>query len=241
MKKGKDILSIGQAAKLLGVSMQTLRRWDESGKLRAFRSTEGGYRYYRESDIMLSASNLVELARAWAEANAEIPREFYCSDTLVFQSRLLKMEQLLQESEKTKENFSLLVAMAGEIGNNSYDHNLGNWPDAPGTFFGYDVAKGIVVLADRGVGVLATLRRVKPTLQGHQDALRTAFTERISGREPERRGNGLKFVQSVIAENDFNLMFQSGDAEVELHAHDPSLHLHHARTFLRGCLVVLRF
>jgi len=45
---------------------------------------------------------------------------------------------------------SLIVAITGEIGNNSFDHNLGKWPDEPGVFFGYDIAKGTVVLADRG-------------------------------------------------------------------------------------------
>ena len=33
----------------------------------------------------------------------------------------------------------LIVAVAGEIGNNSFDHNLGKWPDSPGVFFGFDV------------------------------------------------------------------------------------------------------
>jgi len=42
-------LTIGEAATLLGVSIVTLRRWDESGKLTATRI--GGVRTYRRTDI----------------------------------------------------------------------------------------------------------------------------------------------------------------------------------------------
>ncbi len=86
------------------------------------------------------------------------------------------------------ELFSLLVSVAGEIGNNSFDHNLGLWPDTPGVFFGYDLNKKQIVLADRGVGVLKTLKRVRPGLARDADALEVAFTEVISGRAPERQG-----------------------------------------------------
>ena len=39
-----------------------------------------------------------------------------------------------------------------------------------------------------------------------------AFTKQISGRAPEQRGNGLKFVAESIKEKDWFLYFQSGNA-----------------------------
>jgi excisionase family DNA binding protein len=43
-------LSIGQASKRLGVSIQTLRRWDTEGKLTAER-TPSGHRRYLASEV----------------------------------------------------------------------------------------------------------------------------------------------------------------------------------------------
>nr|NGX59358.1 hypothetical protein [Chlamydiota bacterium] len=37
---------IGEAAKILGVSIQTMRRWEISGYLTPDRKSEGGTRYY---------------------------------------------------------------------------------------------------------------------------------------------------------------------------------------------------
>ena len=48
------------------------------------------------------------------------------------------------------------------------------------------------------VSVLASLQNVVPGLTDHQQALVIAFERMVSGRHPERRGNGLKFVRSVI-------------------------------------------
>ena len=42
----EDLITIGEAASRLGVSLNTLRRWDESGKLPATRKSPGGDRYY---------------------------------------------------------------------------------------------------------------------------------------------------------------------------------------------------
>jgi len=44
------LVTIGQAAKILGVSVMTLRRWDEAGRLVPVR-TEGGHRRYDISKI----------------------------------------------------------------------------------------------------------------------------------------------------------------------------------------------
>lgn len=47
---GDDLLPIGQAAKLLGVSTDTLRRWDAAGRICALR-TPTGQRRFRYGDI----------------------------------------------------------------------------------------------------------------------------------------------------------------------------------------------
>jgi DNA repair protein RadD len=44
-------LSVGDAADYLGVSIQTLRRWDASGKLKSTRHPASKYRYYRLADL----------------------------------------------------------------------------------------------------------------------------------------------------------------------------------------------
>lgn len=45
------LFSIGEAADFLGVSIQTLRRWDSSAKLKSVRHPASGYRYYRLADL----------------------------------------------------------------------------------------------------------------------------------------------------------------------------------------------
>jgi DNA repair protein RadD len=45
------LLSVGDAANYLGVSIQTLRRWDSSGKLKSTRHPASKYRYYRLTDL----------------------------------------------------------------------------------------------------------------------------------------------------------------------------------------------
>lgn len=46
-----QILSIGEVAKLLNVTVTTLRRWDQKGLLKAFRPTERSKRRYQKKDI----------------------------------------------------------------------------------------------------------------------------------------------------------------------------------------------
>ncbi len=44
----KRFIKIGQAAELLGVSIETMRRWEKSGELLPDCKTKGGTRYYDE-------------------------------------------------------------------------------------------------------------------------------------------------------------------------------------------------
>ena len=47
-----NYVTIGEAAKLIGVSPETLRRWDKAGKFKSVRHPINNYRVYSESDIL---------------------------------------------------------------------------------------------------------------------------------------------------------------------------------------------
>ena len=45
------LVSLKDASKYLGVTKNTLRNWDRSGKLKAVRNTMNKYRLYRKEDL----------------------------------------------------------------------------------------------------------------------------------------------------------------------------------------------
>ena len=47
----KELLTINEAAGLLGVNKMTLRRWDVSGKLKAYRNPMNKYRLYKREEL----------------------------------------------------------------------------------------------------------------------------------------------------------------------------------------------
>jgi len=52
-KPKKRYLTIKEAAEILGVTPLTLRNWDKSGKLKAYRNPINNYRLYKIEDIEL--------------------------------------------------------------------------------------------------------------------------------------------------------------------------------------------
>jgi len=128
------------------------------------------------------------------------PRENVCETRDVFTGRLAHMGYFTRFGLK-EDDLSLVLAVAGEIGNNCFDHNLGNWRDVPGCWFETKATLGRlwICIADRGQGVFRSLIGADPSILDDQTALVTAFEKTISGRFPENRGNGLKFVRNVIA------------------------------------------
>lgn len=162
----------------------------------------------------------------------------HCPTRDIFQARLDRLSREMESSKNFKELYYLIVAVVGEIGNNAFDHNLGSWKDEKGIYFVYDIDKHFVVIADRGQGLLATLIRIRPELQTENQAIKIAFTEKISGRAPEQRGNGLKFVESVVRNNNFKIDFYSGDGAYII---NNGLRKNKARQNLRGVLAVIYF
>lgn len=154
-----------------------------------------------------------------------------CESRDVFQAQLEVLYQTLKNP--------LLIAVCGEIGNNSFDHNLGNWRDLSGVYFEVADKDKIIVLADRGQGVRKTLSNVVSGLVSDLEAVKTAFVKTISGRNPEQRGNGLKFVASAFKKNPWELYFQSGHGTVRIAK--GGITFGEAQNDVKGCLAVIRY
>ena len=236
-------IRIGKAAEILGVTVQTLRNWEKAGKLQSQRS-RGGQRYYRLEDVERFAVDLQKLSWAWAASGQppEISAEYYCERQDRFTSRLEKMGLTLVNTGVVSEDVaSLLTAVAGEIGDNSFMHNVGNWPDVPGIFFAYDINRRVIALADRGQGIYKTLHRVRPAIETDVEALHVAFTEIVSGREPEKRGNGLKVVKRIVESNPIGLLFRSGLAIAKSPKQIGPLRIKAAPDNVRGVYAIITF
>lgn len=165
-----------------------------------------------------------------------LPDDVHCKTRDIFTARLDNLRSQL--NHKSAGN-SLVIALCGEIGNNSFDHNTQGWRDVPGVLFSPNIAKRQIVLADRGQGIFKTISRVKPSVQNDRDALHVAFTEVISGRSPERRGNGLKFVRTTVSDTGMALVFQSGDAVCTIH--HGKVEFAQAPDRINGCLAILNY
>ena len=49
----KEYMSLSEASEYIGKSKETLRRWDNEGKLCAVREPISNYRVYRKSDVVV--------------------------------------------------------------------------------------------------------------------------------------------------------------------------------------------
>lgn len=235
---------IKEAAKILNVSSETLRNWEKSGKLIPERSS-GNQRYYSLAKLKKFAIDIKELGLVWAASAIppELPDEYYCERPDRFTSRVARMGiEFLQTGKFSEDIVSLITLIAGEIGDNSFAHNVGSWPDIPGIFYAYDLNKRIIILADRGRGVKTTLRQVRPSIDSDVEALRIAFTEILSGRNPEKRGNGLKVVRKILESREIGLIFRSGIGLVTIPREKPGyLTIGLSKENIRGVYCVIMF
>lgn len=189
-------------AKKLGISPQAIHRHLKSlvadGTLE--RRGRGPLARYQ-----LAGTPRFERARLWYSSSGrpeESPPEFVCETRDVFAGRLGRLAAFADDGLPSAD-VPLAISAAGEVGNNCFDHNLGNWRDVPGCWFEAQATGGRlwVCIADRGQGVLNSLRHADPSLRDEQQALIAAFERTLSGRAPENRGNGLKFVRNIMNGN----------------------------------------
>jgi len=159
-------------------------------------------------------------------------KECFAKTRDVFTAR---MQSYILETKKYLE-----AAIIGEIGNNTFDHNFIFEDSYPrGVYCNLSYKGRYIILADYGKGVMGSLLSVLPSIGSDLEVVETAFTKRISGRSPEQRGNGLKFVSETIQQNNWNLYFQSGSGSCSIDGNGISFL---TRTFsVKGCLAILDF
>ncbi len=233
----KDFYTTTELAKMLKISRVAVFNKIKRGEIKAHKMGRNFVVF--KKDLKNTELDLFGLAKNWMFTDKNLPEDFYCPTSNMFQGRISTMRTLL---EKRRGKLApLLTSVAGEIGNNSFDHNLGQWPNISGIFFGYNLNKKEIVLADRGVGILTTLKKVKPELENHEEALLVAFTEVVSGRKPEARGNGLKYVRKIISENPIGLKFQTGNAELILKRNNSNINIKEVSENIKGCLAIINY
>lgn len=186
----------------------------------------------------------------WYNSVSSMPVRDLATTRDLFQSRLNNFLRSLLKKFGDNDDVILLVAVVGELGNNCFDHNLGLWQDVPGCIFDMDVSedKIKIIVADRGQGIFSSLKRVDPSLQNAQEALETAFSKVLSGRFPENRGNGLKFVrQSINGHDKRGLCCLSNGGEFDCGTKGPDLLRelkglqHNASDSNRGTLTIIEW
>ena len=146
-----------------------------------------------------------------------------------------RMQSYILDTKKYLES-----AIIGEIGNNTFDHNFifeNNYPR--GVYCDLSYKQRYIVLADYGKGIRQSLISVLPSISSDLEAIETAFTKRISGRSPEQRGNGLKFVSDAIQQNAWHLYFQSGSGSCSIDENGKKFS--ESEISLTGCLAILDF
>jgi len=157
-------------------------------------------------------------------------RQHFAQTRDVFTARL---QSYILETKKYLE-----AAIIGEIGNNTFDHNFIFEEDRTrGVYCNLSYMEKYIIIADYGKGVRQSLSSVLPSIGSDSEAVETAFTKMISGRAPEQRGNGLKFVSETIQHNEWYLYFQSGSGSCNI---DKSgMKFAENDISINGCLAIL--
>ena len=117
------------------------------------------------------------------------------------------------------------------------------WTDTPGLYFAYDLDDKWIILADRGQGILKTLQNTTMGLKNDEEALFTAFSEIITGRAPEKRGNGLKYVRRNVEKGFFQLEFWTGNAYLLLKVRMrlSGDEIKSTRSPIPGCMAIINY
>lgn len=240
------LVPIGKAAEIVGVSASTLRRMDDEGLIDSVRNAVRGKRYFFRSDLLNIKHDAYRLAKKWVKPG-RVPdlkkfQGFYFADEGSLNGQVMVGIPDRLSGLMSNDYTSVIVSAAMELVNNAFYHNQGQWPDIEGVFYVFDPNGQRIIIADRGVGLLQNLQQVRKSIKTHEDVLKVAFTEQISSRPLEgHRGYGLKHAKECVIRELKRLVFQTGDARLEVRAKDQNLYIGKVSNSIQGCLAIIEF
>ncbi|HHQ4559026.1 TPA: MerR family DNA-binding transcriptional regulator, partial [Aeromonas hydrophila] len=90
------LYTVEEAAKYLGLTSQTLRNWDKSGKINCIRDPESNYRLFSEDELDTIKSSVK--AKAIKPKNNELSQELYRLETNIDLKRLIsKLHRIVRD------------------------------------------------------------------------------------------------------------------------------------------------
>jgi len=166
-------------------------------------------------------AKLLDGIEATGQEDLNIKKITHCRLRSHFDGKLSYFLETFREFGLKKIDPERVTSLIGELGNNSFDHNLGNWPtDFMGCLIivkNYPKEKYVqVIVSDAGVGFLTSLLPAFPELKNDIEALRKGLRGN-TGRVGEKRGNGLKVIQDWTIKNfSGKVSIQSGEGLIEV-------------------------
>ncbi|NCU42282.1 MAG: hypothetical protein EOM19_06225 [Candidatus Moranbacteria bacterium] len=125
----------------------------------------------------------------------------HCKTQDEFGGRLHRFINIFQNFGMSVDQSRYITTILGELGNNVFDHNWGNWSsDFTGCIilaqrYGGLHQKIQIIVADFGSGFLTSLHPAYPELNDDLSAIEKGLSG-FTGRIGEQRGNGLKMIQN---------------------------------------------
>lgn len=111
----KERISLTEAATLLGVSKETLRNWDRSGKLKSIRHPTNNYRTYNRSNVMIVKEELTEIYHADTEQPQFPAGKQTVQNLALTEDKFKKQLARLQKCLRDTDGDSSLVARFDEM------------------------------------------------------------------------------------------------------------------------------
>lgn len=151
--------------------------------------------------------------------NLNVQELLHCRYRDEFNARLEYFISMFRNFGLKSDDAYRATALVGELGNNVFDHNLGNWPtNISGCIIAaqhYPTFKKIeIAVGDPGVGFYGSLKVAFPNLTNDIQAIKKGLAG-YTGRIDEERGNGLRLIQKWTIQNfSGKVMIHSGNGLV---------------------------
>lgn len=165
------------------------------------------------------AKEILDVIEVPERNNNNIHEVMHCFYRDEFNARLGRFITMFKNFGLNEEDAQRATALVGELGNNVFDHNLGNWPTkATGCIIAaqrYPSTKSIeIAVGDPGVGFYGSLKAAFPGVKNDIEAIKLGLAGN-TGRIGEIRGNGLKLIQQWTLQNfSGKVMIHSGNGLV---------------------------